>query len=81
MSKAHTHELHRPAAAVAPTFGGVVVQILRLPMSVLDTLLLWQERAGQRFRLAQMDDRLLADMGLSRADVEHETSIPFWRAS
>jgi uncharacterized protein YjiS (DUF1127 family) len=39
----------------------------------------WSERAAQRRRLRQLDDHLLHDMGLSRADVEQEVSKPFWR--
>ena len=80
MSKAYTHELHQ-STAVLPTFGGVVARILRLPMSALDTLLQWQARADERLRLARMDDRLLGDMGLSRAAAAHEAALPFWRTS
>lgn len=43
-----------------------------------DTLLLWQDRARQRHRLGQFDDRMLSDIGLSRADVHQETHKPFW---
>jgi len=39
----------------------------------------WSERGAQRRRLRQLDDHLLHDMGLSRADVEQEVSKPFWR--
>lgn len=46
---------------------------------VIETLLLWQTRAMQRRRLQELDDRLLRDVGLSRADVEHEAAKPFWR--
>ena len=80
MSKAYTPELHQ-SNAVLPTFGGMVARILRLPMSALDTLLLWQARADERWSLARMDDRMLSDMGLSRADAAHEAALPFWRAS
>ena len=80
MSKAHTSVLNRTPHG-APTFGGVVIKILRLPLSALETLLVWQERASQRARLAQFDDRMLSDMGLSRADAARESSLPFWRAS
>ena len=38
----------------------------------------WQERARMRRGLAAMDDRLLRDIGLSRADVHRETEKPFW---
>ena len=37
------------------------------------------DRARQRRALAALDDRLLADIGLSRTDVVRETSKPFWK--
>jgi uncharacterized protein YjiS (DUF1127 family) len=39
----------------------------------------WQERARQRWDLRGLDDRMLADIGVSRADVERECTKPFWR--
>ncbi len=44
-----------------------------------DILLAWQERAAQRRQLAAMSDRMLRDIGLSRADVAREFAKPFWR--
>lgn len=44
------------------------------------TLCDWQERALMRHRLASLDDRMLDDMGLTRAAVEAEAAKPFWRA-
>ncbi|WP_158045222.1 DUF1127 domain-containing protein [Skermanella pratensis] len=52
----------------------------RLLVSAFDALLDWQDRARQRHRLGEMDDHLLRDIGLSRADLEHEAAKPFWRA-
>jgi uncharacterized protein YjiS (DUF1127 family) len=46
---------------------------------VWDTLLLWQERTRQRHYLAALDDHMLRDMGLARADAERESSKAFWR--
>ena len=43
-------------------------------------ILQWQERAGQRHALAELDDRMLKDIGLNRAEVAHEIDKPFWRA-
>jgi uncharacterized protein YjiS (DUF1127 family) len=40
----------------------------------------WLERARQRRQLQQLGDHMLKDIGLSRADVEAETSKPFWQA-
>jgi uncharacterized protein YjiS (DUF1127 family) len=44
----------------------------------LTTLVVWQERVRERRRLAALDDRLLRDVGLSRADTEQEIHKPFW---
>jgi uncharacterized protein YjiS (DUF1127 family) len=38
-----------------------------------------EDRTRQRRALALLDDRLLRDVGLSRADVEREYSRPFWK--
>ena len=43
-------------------------------------LLDWQDRLRQRHALAQMDDSMLSDLGLSRADVATETRKGFWQA-
>lgn len=40
----------------------------------------WRARATQRRVLAMLNDHILQDIGLSRADVEREVSKPFWRA-
>jgi uncharacterized protein YjiS (DUF1127 family) len=37
------------------------------------------ERGRQRRALAELDDRLLRDIGLTRTDVWHEIAKPFWR--
>ena len=47
---------------------------------LFDALLAWQQRAAERRHLAALDDRLLKDMGLSRADVAQELEKPMWRA-
>lgn len=40
----------------------------------------WVERHEQRARLANMDARILRDMGLDRVDALNEAAKPFWRA-
>ena len=46
---------------------------------LLEVLFVWQDRIGQRQHLGQLDDRLLADMGLAWEDVHRECLKPFWR--
>jgi uncharacterized protein YjiS (DUF1127 family) len=45
----------------------------------VDLVLAWQERARQRRHLRSLDNHMLRDIGLSRADVEGEAGKPFWR--
>ena len=46
--------------------------------SIIDQVAQWWEVAAERRRLAAMDDRMLSDIGLTRADVWRETNRPFW---
>lgn len=39
----------------------------------------WMDRARQRRALAEMDDRLLSDIGITRNEAEREIEKPFWR--
>jgi uncharacterized protein YjiS (DUF1127 family) len=40
---------------------------------------LWQRRSNERRLLGQMNDHILNDIGLTRADVEVETAKYFWQ--
>ncbi|MBM3569216.1 MAG: DUF1127 domain-containing protein [Alphaproteobacteria bacterium] len=44
-----------------------------------DALYVWRQRAATRYSLAELDERMLRDIGLSRADAQRETDKPFWR--
>jgi uncharacterized protein YjiS (DUF1127 family) len=44
-----------------------------------DLLVSWRRRAADRQHLLTLDDGMLRDIGLSRADVEVEAGKPFWR--
>lgn len=50
-----------------------------LAAALLQGLLCWQERSSQRRHLAGLEDRLLRDVGLSRADIDQEVRKPFWQ--
>ncbi len=47
--------------------------------SIIELLLVWRERSRQRSALKYLDDRLLRDIGISRADAEWEVSKRFWQ--
>ncbi len=46
---------------------------------VTKTLKTWAERSRDRRQLAMMNDRMLADIGLSRTDIAVEVSKFFWQ--
>lgn len=48
-------------------------------MTVTNTLLTWQERASMRYRLADMDQENLSDVGLTRRDTHSESKKAFWQ--
>ncbi len=50
-----------------------------LPMRMLGTLLLWQRRISTRRQLARLDERLLADAGITLQARAEEIDKPFWR--
>jgi uncharacterized protein YjiS (DUF1127 family) len=47
-------------------------------LRAIELLLGWQEVARQRRALLALDERLLKDLGITRADAEREASRPFW---
>lgn len=46
---------------------------------LLATLFMWQRRIQTRRQLAHLDERLLADTGISAAQPQAELDKPFWR--
>ncbi|HEY0834939.1 MAG TPA: DUF1127 domain-containing protein [Azospirillum sp.] len=61
------------------TSPGVGRAIGRLLMAVADTVAAWNERRRQRMALEALPDHLLSDIGVSRADADHEAEKPFWK--
>ena len=43
------------------------------------TLRAWHRRVRERNQLARLDERMLTDLGLTRADAEFLINKPFWR--
>ncbi len=80
----HTISQRGPSGAYAgprrPTAASVGEILLDAAARAIRTLLIWQERDRQRRALAQLDARMLKDIGLSRAEVDLELGKPFWHA-
>ncbi|MEM8742152.1 MAG: DUF1127 domain-containing protein [Pseudomonadota bacterium] len=47
--------------------------------SVVRLVLRWADRATQRSRLVELDERMLKDIGISREDAKLEARRPFWQ--
>jgi uncharacterized protein YjiS (DUF1127 family) len=48
-------------------------------LHVTATLREWRRRTRERAQLGELDDRMLKDIGLTRADAEFLINKPFWR--
>ena len=59
---------------------GVGHEIAAMVDRLFDAPFIWAERAAERRHLADLDEHLLKDIGLNRADVETISTKPFWRA-
>lgn len=46
---------------------------------LLSRLASWHGRYRQRLDLAELDDHLLADIGVTRQEAGRESARPFWR--
>ena len=63
-----------------PLYGVPPLQRARARLAARSTpLLLWHERARQRRQLLELDDDMLRDIGITRADAVGEAGKPFWR--
>jgi len=69
--------VRRKAAGVENVTSG----LRRLFLAALHVLRHWRERSLQRRRLAELDDRMLRDIGFDRAAALEEASKPFWLCS
>ena len=58
---------------------GVWSRIVDVIVAMFSCVHAWQERAMTRRHLASLNDHMLKDIGISRADVEYEIRKPFWQ--
>jgi uncharacterized protein YjiS (DUF1127 family) len=71
----------------ARSFGGasratapaILSTILAAALDAWHVLGVWAWRSDQRRRLERLDDHILRDVGLTRAEVDREIAKPFWQ--
>ena len=71
MSDSTANAIWSGSSKMFPSAGDIVSRAWRV-------LADWQQRASDRATLAALDDRMLDDIGLTRADVRREAHKPFW---
>ena len=80
----------RKSKAIANQFYGLISatetliapfeRAFRFISSIPSYIDIWVQRANHRSQLLTLDDRLLNDIGLSRAEADKEAKKPFWKA-
>jgi uncharacterized protein YjiS (DUF1127 family) len=58
----------------------IAADLIPLLDRVVETPIAWLERMRERRQLAGLNDDMLKDIGVTRADVEHVVEKPFWRS-
>jgi len=58
---------------------GIVQRVEAASVKVVDTLAIWGSRSRERQQLSELSDRMLEDIGLTRAQVAAEVGKYFWQ--
>jgi len=69
----------RPAAASARSRRTAIDDLSDAAQWVLGTLRQWRRRSREREQISRMDERMLKDIGITRAEALRLGSKPFWR--
>ena len=59
---------------------GTVQRLEASALKVLNTLSIWGARSRERQQLSELNDRMLEDIGLTRAQVAVEVGKYFWQS-
>lgn len=65
--------------AIAAATLAVIERVEAIATKVSGTVRLWVRRSNDRRLLAMMNEHLLTDIGLTRADVARESAKFFWQ--
>ena len=55
------------------------ISLVKKVIAIISAMNLWIERYHQRKQLAELEPRMMRDLGLSKAQVQAEISKPFWK--
>ena len=72
-------DLNSGQGAASPVYSSPSPALLNL-IRLRALLLVWAQRARQRRQLAELSDRQLDDVGISRSEAMDEARKPFWRS-
>jgi uncharacterized protein YjiS (DUF1127 family) len=78
MTITHFQPRH-PASQVAARHRTALDDLSDAAHSFYSTLRLWRRRLRERDQLGRLDDRMLKDIGITRAEALHLSDKPFWR--
>jgi uncharacterized protein YjiS (DUF1127 family) len=70
------HAMKHGRSSRSTTWAAVLFTAIRRTSYILSV---WQKRSASRRQLARLDDHLLRDIGLTRADAEQEIMKSFWQ--
>jgi uncharacterized protein YjiS (DUF1127 family) len=75
---AHSHSMLDlvPRSGLAQIIASDLVPVLD---RVIEAPIAWLERMRERRQLAGLNDDMLKDIGLNRADIDAVANKPFWR--
>lgn len=55
-----------------------LAKVRRFAVKCMQIIVVWQDRAEQRHALAELNERMLKDIGVSNVDAYKEARKPFW---
>lgn len=71
-----------PVRAMSPARNAIAIRLVRrlpkLAATASARLLRWHELSRQRRALLALNERMLKDVGITRAEAEREARRPFW---
>ena len=79
MPNSESIEPARAVGALRNRVDGLWITLRLWLISAFSMTSAWMERTKERRQLISLNDTMLKDLGISRADAEREYRKPFWR--